>query len=126
MTRPVSLNEFDHMQGISTKCFTYNSADKTFVTEMSELGFIDGDDFLINGKLCRSNGHLTINDKNRFGSMILKSSRTGIRAFFTFDHYNKDDEGEVTVIVYRYFAADNDKDGKNPILRQCTVHVVND
>lgn len=126
MIRSVTLAEFNHIPGISTRCFTYNSQNKTFSTEISILSAINSDEFIINGKLCRSNGHITLNDRNRYGSLVLKSSKTGVRAFFTFESEQNDAEGHLQYLVYRYFAADNDIHGLSPIMRQCKIYAFND
>lgn len=122
----ISLDQFNHMKGISTKYFTYDTKNKIFSIEMSELGFINGEDFLIPGKLCRANGQLNLNDKNHYGSIILTSHRTGIRAFFTFESVNMDKDKNLLGVFYRYFAADNDPQGHNPIMKQCKILAIND
>ena len=121
-----SLHEFDCIPGASTRCFAYYSATKTFLSNMSALNEIDEKDFIINGRLCRSNGYITLNSRNLYGSIVLQSSKTGVRAFFTFERENKTDTGEVASIVYRYFAAENDPLGKNINLRPCIIVIVND
>lgn len=122
----ITLQDFDAISGVSTKCFTYDKETHHFIIEMSELGFIDESEFFIRGRLCRSNGILTFNDRNTFGSIVLKSHRTGVRAFFTFEKEEKNEEGELLAVIYRYFGTLDDPQGKNPTLRQCKIYVVND
>ena len=123
---PTSIDELSKFNGISTKCFTYNAKSKTFTIEMSELGFVDGDEFLVQGKLCRSNGQININTANSYGSIVLTSHRTGVKAFFTFEKEERDAEHELIGVYYKYFGASNDPLGKNPNMRFVKIFAIND
>ena len=122
----VNLDDLKNMKGVSTKCFTYNSKEKVFTIEMSELGFLEGNDFMLDGKLCRSNGKINMNTKCRYGSIVLTSHRTGVKAYFTFDREDRDAENELLGVYYKYFAADNDPNGYNSIMHFVKLYLIND